>query len=105
MIICHRSSLNKLRMPLKKLSVKPLPDQSVKEAQSRARQNVVLELGYFAGRIGRNRVLALKRGQLELPSDFLGVAYTLYDELGHWKYELVRELKAADFEVDANLML
>src|SRR5574341_912949 len=43
--------------------------------QSRARQNVVLELGYFLGRLGRDHVCALYKGELELPSDFLGVIY------------------------------
>jgi predicted nucleotide-binding protein len=43
------------------------------EIQSRAPQNVVLELGYFIGRLGRNKVCALKRGDLEFPSDYQGV--------------------------------
>ena len=41
--------------------------------QPRARQNVILELGYFVGRLGRESVCALKSGELELPSDILGV--------------------------------
>jgi hypothetical protein len=77
-----------------------------KHASSRARQNVVLELGYFVGRLGRNRVFPLKRGDnLELPSDFSGVIYTPYDAAGHWRFELVRELKAAGYGVDANALL
>ena len=40
--------------------------------KKRARQNVVLELGYFIGHLGRDRVAALKRGDLELPSDIIG---------------------------------
>jgi predicted nucleotide-binding protein len=42
-------------------------------AKPRARQNVVLELGYFVGRLGRDKVCALKRGEVEIPSDFNGV--------------------------------
>jgi predicted nucleotide-binding protein len=72
-------------------------------AKPRARQNVVLELGYFVGKLGRSRVIALKRGDgMELPSDISGVAYTCYDPAGHWKFELVRELKTAGYTVDAN---
>jgi predicted nucleotide-binding protein len=68
--------------------------------QGRARQNVVLELGYFTGRLGRNRVAALKRGDLELPSDVVGVVYIDFDERGAWKLDLARELEAAEFQVD-----
>jgi predicted nucleotide-binding protein len=78
---------------------------NAKQAKPRARQNVVLELGYFVGRLGRNRVIALKRGDLELPSDFSGVVYTPYDAAGHWRFELVRELKAVGYKVDANSLL
>lgn len=72
----------------------------------RPRQNVVLELGYFAARLGRGGVCALKReGELELPTDVSGVAYTPYDAAGHWRLEMVRELKAAGYDVDANRLL
>ncbi len=71
----------------------------------RARQNVVLELGYFVGRLGRNRVCALKRGDVEIPSDFEGVVYVLFDESGGWKQALGKELEAADFEIDWNKLM
>ena len=70
--------------------------------QSRARQNVVLELGYFIGRLGRSRVCALKRGDVEIPSDFGGVVYQEFDESNGWKPALGRELQAAGFEIDWN---
>ncbi|WP_346962936.1 TIR domain-containing protein [Pseudomonas syringae] len=41
----------------------------------RARQNVLLELGYFLGRLGRDKVFALKRGTVEILSDFAGVVW------------------------------
>jgi len=71
----------------------------------RARQNVVLELGYFMGRLGRDRVCALVKEGVELPSDIAGVVYVPLDIGGAWKMALVRELKACGFEVDANLAL
>ena len=81
-------------------------NSNAEHAKPRSRQNVVLELGYFVGKLGRDRVFSLKRGDnLELPSDFSGVIYTAYDEAGHWKFELVRELKAAGYAVDANSLL
>lgn len=64
----------------------------------RARQNVVLEFGYFMAKLGRSRVVALYEAGVELPSDVTGV---LYKSLaGNWHTELARELKAADIEID-----
>lgn len=47
--------------------------------ESRARQNVVLELGYFLGRLGRNRVCILYEKGVEIPSDVKGVLYKKLD--------------------------
>lgn len=69
----------------------------------RARQNVVLELGYFLGRLGRSRVCALYRPGVEIPSDYSGVLYVELDERGAWRWELAKELKAAGLNVDMNL--
>ena len=66
----------------------------------RARQNVVLELGYFMGALGRENVCPLYSGDLELPSDYGGVAYTKADS--GWEFKLANELHAAGFDVDLN---
>jgi predicted nucleotide-binding protein len=58
------------------------------ELHPRARQNVVLELGYFLGKLTRNRVCALYRGGIELPSDIQGVIYVEMDDAGAWKAKL-----------------
>lgn len=71
----------------------------------RSRQNVILELGYFLGKLGRNRVTALYTGDVEIPSDYSGVAFVGVDERGAWRLELARELKAAGLEIDMNLAL
>ena len=63
---------------------------------SRARQNVVFELGFFIGKLGASRVAALVKGDVEKPSDFDGVAYIALDRAGGWKGLLAKELKAAD---------
>ena len=75
------------------------------ELQPRARQNVVFELGYFIGRLGRNRVCALYLEGVEIPSDYSGVLYTKFDSSGAWRLEIAKELKAAGFPVDMNLAL
>ena len=61
----------------------------------RARQNVILELGYFLSHLGSPRVCALITPGLETPSDFDGIVYIRMDKEGSWKQELVRELRAA----------
>ena len=73
-------------------------------AKPRARQNVIFELGYFIGRLGRDRVCALTKGAPEIPSDYAGVVYILMDS-GDWKIPLCRELKAAGFDIDTNKVI
>jgi len=74
------------------------PDRE--QLRPRARQNVIGEMFWFAGKLGRQRVCALKKGDVEMPSDFAGVGYTEMDDRGAWKTELLRELDAAGYEVD-----
>ena len=75
------------------------------ELRPRARQNVLLELGYFIGRLGRDRVCALKRGDVELPSDFAGVVWETMDAVTGWKQALGRELDAAGYSIDWNKVM
>ena len=75
------------------------------DVRPRARQNVVFEFGYFIGRLGRENVCALVRGDVERPSDYDGVLYIPLDKSDGWKMRILRELKAAGFEVDANQAL
>jgi len=70
--------------------------------QPRARQNVLVELGYMAAKIGRNRVCVLRKGNVEIPSDFLGVLYIDIDAAGAWRLTLAKELKVAGLKVDLN---
>src|SRR6185503_4049466 len=50
------------------------------EAKSRARKNVIMELGWFMAKLGRRRVMLLYKGKLEIPSDILGVLYLEFNE-------------------------
>jgi len=70
--------------------------------QTRARQNVILELGYFCGLIGRDRVFVLHHESVEIPSDYLGVVYTPFDARGAWQMLLVKELKEVGLEFDVS---
>ncbi len=71
----------------------------------RARQNVIFELGYFIKGLGRDRVCVLKKGEVEFPSDYLGVIWVDLDKAGAWKMKLANELGAAGFELDLQRML
>lgn len=75
------------------------------EFMPRARQNVIAELGYFIGRLGRNRVSIIHRADTEMPSDFKGLGYISYNNDGSWKFLLARELKTAGYNIDANKII
>ena len=64
-----------------------------KERKLRARQNVVFEHGYLIGKLGRNNVCALIKGDIELPNDISGIVYIQLDSNGSWKIPLAKELK------------
>jgi predicted nucleotide-binding protein len=72
------------------------------DARPRARQNVILELGYFAGLLTRARLCALVVDDVEIPSDILGIVYVKMDERQAWRFELARELKSSGFQIDLN---
>jgi predicted nucleotide-binding protein len=82
-------------------------DAKPESVRPRARQNVVLELGFFLGKLGRAHVLVLHRQvpNFELPSDYAGVLFKPFDDAGAWRFELVKELNAAGFNVDANRLI
>ena len=77
-------------------------ENGTKEQMSRARQNVIFELGFFICKLGRERVCALIKGSVEIPSDYSGVVYIDVEQASEWKYELARELREAGLNADAN---
>ncbi len=79
-------------------------DEKGMPSEFRARQNVILELGYFVGKLGRAHVCALRKGDVSLPGDYLGVLYKPVDEGGAWRYELAKELREAGILLDLNLL-
>lgn len=73
--------------------------------QKRARQNVVFEHGMLVGLLGPDRVCAIVRGDIEIPSDLSGVLYKrigMDDSIDLIALELVKELRSAGYDVDAN---
>jgi len=77
-----------------------------KALQSRARQNVILELGMMIGSLGRSNVAVLASGALEKPSDIDGLVYIEYDprHADASFLRLARQLRTAGFSIDMNLV-
>ena len=65
----------------------------------RARQNVVLETGYFMGKLGRKRIVILADDGVEMPSDLSGVVCS---GTTNWQFEVLRELKTMGYTIDFN---
>ena len=72
------------------------------ELKPRARQNIILELGYFMGKLGRDKVCALYKEKVEIPSDYSGILYTKMDNDSGWHMKIAREIKKSGLDVDLN---
>ena len=75
------------------------------ELKHRARQNVVFEHGYLIGKLGRDKVCALMKDDVEYPNDISGVLYIKYQDNDVWKLELSKELKRVGYSVDLNKLV
>jgi predicted nucleotide-binding protein len=68
----------------------------------RARQNVVFEHGYLIAKLGRDRVVPLVNGRIELPGDISGIIYVTDKD---WQIDLAKEMKSAGYDIDFNKLL
>lgn len=68
--------------------------------KSRARQNVILEFGFFIGKLGRKRVCCLYKERVELPSDMHGMVHVSFlNSVNEARDMIAKELKAAGYEI------
>ena len=81
------------------------PDDKLDDGSNRARQNVILEVGYFMGKLGKERIRLLINGDIEIPSDLQGILYEKYDKKGAWKMKILKELQAIGIFVDFDNVL
>ena len=77
-----------------------LSDELDADLKPRARQNVVFELGYFFGALGRNRVTMLYQNDVERPSDTDGFVHIPLDQNGGWKLPLAKNMNKAGIGID-----
>ena len=75
------------------LSPDDIGGKGIDSLQKRARQNVLFEFGYFVSMLGRDKVFALLKDEVEKPSDIDGVLYIPFNN--DWKFNLLKELKNA----------
>jgi predicted nucleotide-binding protein len=79
------------------------PGVAEKALRFRARQNVILELGFFYGYLGWENVFVLFKApeqvfpDFERPSDLDGVPFDAVDAAGQWKEVLADRLRKAGF--------
>ncbi len=67
---------------------------------TRARQNVVLELGMCLVKLGRERLATLHKGDVELPSDINGLIYIPFkDDVSETKNKLAAALQRVGFRI------
>ena len=77
-------------------------------ATFQAQQNVTFEFGFFLGKLGKDRVVALYQPdeRLELLSGYSGIKWIPFDDSGIWQMELLKKLEFCQFRINpANLVL
>jgi Predicted nucleotide-binding protein containing TIR-like domain len=65
----------------------------------RARQNVLFELGFMIGRLGRSKVCVLHEEGVDIPSDYAGARFVKLDTEWDWKLHLAVSLEQAGLPV------
>jgi len=84
-----------------------IKDESPIKRKLRPRQDVVFELGFLLGKLGKSNVLVFFRecANFEIPTDFEGIKVTAFDDRESWKLALLRELTNCGYSVDAERIL
>ena len=79
--------------------------KSDSDRKPRARQNVILELGMVLASLGRDRMVLLKKGALELPTDVNEVIYLEFNEhVKEVSVKLAKRIRSAGIQIDDDLI-
>ena len=82
-------------------------EDSPTKRKLRPRQDVVFELGFLIGTLGKENIIVFYRecANFECPNDFEGLKLTAFDDRDSWKLALIRELTNGRYAVDADRIL
>jgi predicted nucleotide-binding protein len=82
-------------------------NEAATKRKLRPQQNVIFELGFLLGKLGKSNVLVFFRecANFEVPTDFEGIKVTAFDDRDSWKLALIRELSNYGLAVDGNRIL
>jgi predicted nucleotide-binding protein len=82
-------------------------DEPPTKRKLKPRQDVVFELGFLLGKLGKGNVLVFFRecSNFEIPTDFEGIKAVAFDDRDSWRLALIRELTKCGYNVDANRIL
>ena len=73
------------------------------DKKPRARQNVILEMGMIMASLGREKMVIIKKGAVDMPSDTQGIIYLEYnDNIKDVVPKLVQRMREVGIQVDAN---
>lgn len=68
-----------------------------------ADRNLLVQAGFMAGKLGRRKVALLVEDELELPAQCADLLSIPVDDIGIWKFALMRDLVVAGFAVRREL--
>ncbi len=73
----------------------------------RPQQDVIFELGFVLGKLGKDKVMVLFRESdtFEVPTIFASLKVTAFDDRDSWKLALLRELASSGYVVDGDRIL
>lgn len=73
-------------------------DDITTSGEIRTRQNVILETGYFLGKLGKSKVMLLIKEGVSIPSDLQGIVYEVFK--GGWEMKVLKEIKDSGIVVN-----
>lgn len=85
--------------------VTAIKDEVGRKLNTGSHQSVILELGYFIGKLDPHRVCLLYKEGVELPQNLPKVVYVSMDSDNDWKLKLGQEMQNAGLPIDMNKIL